>query len=88
MPEEHRECVSRREELREVLLGYLLAASCPAWPGADGLTVEEALLAYAQNAAAGRVPDREELLRRHADLRDAVRAFFADKDRPGQGLGC
>ena len=74
----------RDERLREVLLGYLQAAGCPRWPGADGLMLEDALGNYPANAAAGLVPDRQELLLRHPDLREALLAFFADEDRAGQ----
>jgi hypothetical protein len=45
--------------------------------------VEAVLLSYPENAAAGRVPDRQELLQRHPDLREALLAFFADEDRAG-----
>ena len=77
MPDERPNSAARSEGLREALLGYLQAAGCPLWPGADGLTVEEVLLSYPANAAAGRVPDRQELLERHPDLREALLAFFA-----------
>jgi hypothetical protein len=46
--------------------------------------VEEVLLSYPQNAAAGRVPDWQELLRRHPDLREVLLSFFADADGAGQ----
>jgi hypothetical protein len=78
MPDEPPNSAARSERLREVLLGYLQAAGCPPWPGADGLTVEEVLLSYPANAADGRVPDRQELLEKHPDLREALLAFFAE----------
>ncbi len=68
--------------LQELLLGYLQAAHVPPWPGADGLTVQEILRIYPASAAAGRVPGRLELLRRHPELRQALLAFFAG-DTPG-----
>ena len=36
----------RQQALRELLLGYLLSAGLPDWPGADGQTVHEVLLTY------------------------------------------
>ena len=75
---------ARNERLREVLLGYLQAAGCPRWPGADGLMLEDALRSYPANAAAGRVPDRQELLRRHPELSEALLAFFASADADSQ----
>jgi hypothetical protein len=82
MPQQPSRPVDCRLRLREVLLGYLWAAGCPSWPGADGLVVEDVLRTYPRAAAAGLVPDREELLRRHADLADALRELFAEWGRP------
>jgi hypothetical protein len=68
-----------RWRLRELLLGYLRAAHVPVWPGADALTVQEVLGSYAESAAAGRVPDPQQLQRLHPDLRDAVASFFGNE---------
>jgi hypothetical protein len=46
------------------------------------LTVQDVLRAYPMAAAAGRVPDRQELLRRHPELADALAAFFAEQGVP------
>jgi hypothetical protein len=71
--------------LREVLLACLQAEGAFPWPGADGLTVDEVLAAYADAARLGRVPGLAQLCRQHPDLADEVAAFFATStvaDRP------
>jgi hypothetical protein len=62
----------------DVLLGYLRASAVSSWPGGDGLTVEDVLRHYPEAVVAGRVPGRQDLLRRHPDLADDVDAFFAE----------
>jgi hypothetical protein len=69
-PQERKACV------RELLLGHLRGADLPLWPGADGLTLEDALLSYPQAAAAGRVPDLLHLLRDYPELARELTAFF------------
>ena len=74
----------RKACARELLLGCLQAAAVPLWPGADGLTLRDALLGYPQAAAAGCVPGLRQLLRDHAALAEELTAFFADHGRsPG-----
>jgi hypothetical protein len=73
----------RKARVRELLLGYLQAAAVPRWPGADRLTVQDALRSYPQAAAAGRVPDLRQLLRDHPALAEELSAFFAEHGRPG-----
>jgi hypothetical protein len=70
----------RRQRLHDILLSYLEGPQVILWPGADGLTAEEALLGYAEAAAAGQVPDRQELLQRHPELAEELRAFFAEQE--------
>jgi hypothetical protein len=78
----------RRQRLHEILLGYLEGPQVILWPGADGLTVEEALLGYAEAAAAGQVPDQQQLLEHHPELAEEVRAFFAKQEslRPAHAV--
>lgn len=68
------EALTRR--LQDVLIGHLLAARLPRWPGADGLLLDVVLQTYPHAAASGLVPGPDELVRRHADLAGAVREFF------------
>src|SRR5438128_2116847 len=67
-----------RKCLREVLLGYMVSAGCPSWPGSDGQTVEEVLHSYPQAASSGRVPNRAKLLREHPGLAEHLTAFFSE----------
>src|SRR4051794_28387169 len=76
------EGVMSHNRLRDVLLEYLEAVHVPPWPGGDGVTVEEVLGNYPQFAAAGRVPNQQELLQRHPDLADALLAFFGGQQQP------
>ena len=72
----------RKARVRELLLGCLQAAAVPLWPGADGLTLRDALVSYPQAAAAGRVPGLRQLLRDHPALAEGLTAFFAGHGRP------
>src|SRR5207245_3053179 len=54
--------------LRQVLLDYLQASGVVEWPGADGLTANDILSCYPLASAGGKVPDRQELCRRHTEL--------------------
>jgi hypothetical protein len=72
------EAESRRRQVREVLLLHFQARG-PLWPGADALTMQEILDNYPAFAAAGRVPGKEELLRRFPELAAELEAFFSPK---------
>jgi hypothetical protein len=67
--------------VREVLLNYLLSAGLPDWPGADGRTVHEVLLAYPEYAAMGRVPGLQDLVEIYPDLREELAALFNGVDQ-------
>ena len=73
----------RKARVRELLLGHLRDAAVPLWPGADGLTLADALLGYPQ-AAAGRVPDLRQLLREHPELAEELTAFFEGRGTLGR----
>jgi WD40 repeat protein len=45
-----------------------------------GQNLQEALLEFLRAVDAGQAPDREEFLRRHPDLADQLRSYFADHD--------
>jgi hypothetical protein len=72
---------SPRQCLRELLLDDLRRLDAGNWPGVDGQTVEDVLLCYQQQATAGLVPDRCELLRNHPVLGEELGAFFSDHDQ-------
>lgn len=63
--------------LPEVLLAYLDIAPAPAWPGGDGLTLDDALACYLSAVRAGQVPGPLQLRERHPDLAGELDAFFA-----------
>jgi hypothetical protein len=74
----------RQARVRELLLGHLRSAAVPLWPGADGLTLEDALLSYPQAAAAGWVPDLRHLLREHPELAKELTAFCEGRGTLGR----
>ena len=62
----------------ELLAGYLFPTGPGMWPGADGLTVAEAVgMLYPAEVRAGHLPDQAELVRRHPELADGIVAFFS-----------
>jgi hypothetical protein len=67
------------ERLRELLLDYLQAGKVFAWPGGDGLRKDDVLGCYPEVISAGKVPDWQELRRRHPELVPALKAFLASK---------
>ena len=62
--------------LRQVLVDYLLASRVVAWPGADGITVDDILICYPKAVAAGEAPDWQELCRRHTELISEIQSLF------------
>ncbi len=69
-------CSSEDQCLRGVLLDLMMSPNALSWPGADGLTVEDVLAAYIPASEQRRVPDQEELIRRHPELTPEIRTFF------------
>jgi hypothetical protein len=74
-----------RPSLEEVLLAYLRGPGAAAWPGADGLTVDDVLHTYPQAMAAGVVPGWQELLDEHPEMAEELRALLGQPDRPPAG---
>ena len=66
-----------RARVNALLLEYLSLPGVTTWPGADALTVEEVLASYPEAVAAGRAPALDELIARHPERTDELRAFFA-----------
>jgi hypothetical protein len=62
--------------LKRVLLGYLQSAHFPAWPGADGLMLDDAVGVYPQAAVLGLVPSFSDLCELHPDLAEALPRLF------------
>src|SRR5262245_19464909 len=77
------ECLEmgRGTELTEILLGHLQAVVPRLWPGIDGLTLDNVVESYCQAAAAGKVPGKDELLRRHPELAPELDALFTATGR-------
>src|SRR5262245_61710230 len=69
--------MGRSSALNAVLLDYLQAIDPHAWPGSDGLTLDVVLESYSRAAAAGQVPGKEALLRRHPELKSELEVLFA-----------
>jgi hypothetical protein len=68
--------------LLKVLLSYLQDTRViEAWPGVDGMTIDDIVGFYPEAVAAGEVPDWQDLLRRHPDLADELQRWLAAKDR-------
>jgi hypothetical protein len=70
---------TRGDLLRQILLTYLETSRVIGWPGTDGLTEDDILDYYPQASVKGKVPDKQELCRRHMELIAEIQSFFAPK---------
>lgn len=65
-------------QLREILLELLQAATLLPAPGADGLTLDDAMDCYPLGIKAGLVPSWHALLQIHPEMADEIRMLFLD----------
>jgi hypothetical protein len=66
-----------RCQLIDILAWNLLNSSATTWPGSDGLTVEDVVVAdYRMEAEAGHVPQPDDLITLYPNLSEAIRTFF------------
>jgi len=80
--------VPKATRVPELLAGYLIASGRLAWPGADGLILDEVVSAeYTQAADVGDVPGNAEQARQHPDLAAAVAALLGRSALLGVGDG-
>lgn len=80
------ECVRHEPCLLEALLDLLEERATPHWPGADGLTLEDAVAEYVEAARRGQVPPAEELARMHPHLAGEIAAALGG-GRVAEGAG-
>jgi hypothetical protein len=88
VPQEPAGAAPSQARVRDLLLGYLQAGDALRWPGADSLTVRDVLGGYWEAAAAGCVPNRQQLLEDHPDLAAELAAFFVTHDHPHENGRC
>ena len=69
-------CIGGDSCLQQILLDLMMSRDALPWPGSDGVTVDEVLAAYVPASEKRRVPDQEELIRRHPELTPEIRSFF------------
>jgi hypothetical protein len=66
-----------RRQVQDLLLGYLAHVD---WPGAEGMTIDDALLCYVPAASQGLVPRLPELVSGYPHLASELRTFFGTPD--------
>lgn len=66
------------EDLRKVLLDYLVGTRC-FLPGGANITIEDVLNLYDSAMQRRQVPNREKLLRQHPDLAEYIAFYLASR---------
>lgn len=72
----HRLCRACSAPLREILLD--LMQSTMLLPGADGLTLDDAVDCYPLGIDAGLVPSRDALVQMHPEMAEEIKTLFQD----------
>jgi hypothetical protein len=66
----------------ELLTTYMMDSSRTAWPGTDGMRLDDVVSCYRVEALAGHVPSEAELCAHHPELAEQLAAFFHTFDTP------
>lgn len=78
-PTNHQRCGACSAPLREILLDHLQSAMLLPAPGADGLTLDDAVDCYPLGIEAGLVPGGDALAQLHPEMADEIKTLFPKK---------